>query len=58
MVEIEIMGTPGTTGPTEAEEANGRTTKDVTKFVGRIWLSGKDGCSGKWVVFKLKYWIE
>ena len=21
------MGTPGTTGPTEAEEANGRTTK-------------------------------
>ncbi|CAD5314616.1 unnamed protein product [Arabidopsis thaliana] len=27
MAEIEIMGTPGTTRPTEAEEANGRTTK-------------------------------
>ncbi|KAG7648602.1 Retrotransposon gag domain [Arabidopsis thaliana x Arabidopsis arenosa] len=29
MAEIEIMGTPGTTRPTEAEEANGRTTKDL-----------------------------
>jgi len=27
MAEIEIMGTPNATGPTEAEEANGRTTK-------------------------------
>jgi len=27
MAELETMGTPGGLGPTEAEEANGRTTK-------------------------------
>ncbi|CAD5318395.1 unnamed protein product [Arabidopsis thaliana] len=27
MDELETMGTPGGLGPTDAEEANGRTTK-------------------------------
>jgi len=25
---------------------------------GKIWLSGNDSCLGKWMVFKLNYWIE